>query len=454
MEPTDKPPVAFTYHRKPKGDATAIEFLPDADELERRPYPQAAQLTVHVLLLLLLGFLLWATFSDIDEVVVARGRLITPLPNIIVQPLETSIIQSIDVRVGQVVRKGDHLATLDPTFAQADEAELRARLRSLDTQTERLEAELSGSKSIGRGGSSPDSKLQSQLAAERLANYRAQHDKMEQNIAQLRAAQESNRLDQRMLESRVKNIIEIEAMQEKLVQQNFAPPLKLLEERERRLGMERELQLAKNKAQELARQLAALEAEKVAFERSWRQKTMEDLLSTSRDREALNEQVLKADKRRSMVEMVAPADAVVLEIAKLSQGSVARGTEAMFTLVPLDSPLEAEVEIDAGEVGYVKNTDVARIKFDAFPFQKHGMLEGTLRTISGDAFRREGGRDMGAYYLGRINLGEKKLEKMPKGARLLPGMALSAEIVVGKRSVISYLLWPLTKAVGESMQEP
>ncbi len=454
MEPTNKPPVASSQRRKQKSDATAIEFLPDADEVERRPYPKASQLTVHVLLVLMLAFLLWASFSKIDKVVVARGRLVTPLPNIIVQPLETAIIQSIDVRVGQIVKKGERLATLDPTFAQADEAELRARLRSLNTQTERLEAELSGTKSIGRGGPSPDSKLQAQLATERLENYKAQLRKLEENIAQTRAALETNRLDQQVLETRVKNILEIEAMQEKLVKQNFAAPLRLLEERERRLGMERELQLAKNHEQELARQLAGLGADKAAFEKSWRQKTMEDLLNTSRDREALSEQVLKADKRSRMVELVSPSDAVVLEIAKLSQGSVARGTEAMFTLVPLDTALEAEVEIDAGEVGYVKNKDIARVKFDAFPYQKHGMLEGRLRTISEDAFRREGGQNTYSYYLGRIDLGDKKLEKLPQGARLLPGMTLSAEIVVGKRTVMSYLLWPLTKAVGESMQEP
>lgn len=454
MEPTDKSRVAAKAAANNKA-GTAIEFLPDADELERRPYPKGSQLVVHVLLILLISFLLWASLSEIDKVVTATGRLVTPLSNIIVQPLETSIIQSIDVRVGQVVKKGERLATLDPTFAKADESELRARLRSLDTQTERLEAELSGSKSIGRGGPSPDSALQAQLATERLANYKAQKRRLDENIEQLKASQKSNKADQRLLETRVKNIIEIEAMQEKLVEQNFAAPLRLLEERERRLGMERELQMAKSREQELVRQLAGLEADKAAFEKGWRQKTMEDLLSTSRDREALSEQMVKADMRSRMVELVAPRDAVVLEIAKLTQGSIARATEAMFTLVPIDSTLEAEVEINAGEVGYVKTNDVVRLKFDAFPFQKHGVLDGTLRTISEDAFRRDSAVGMSSYYLGRIKISEaKKLEKLPPGGRLLPGMSLSAEIVVGKRSVISYLLWPLTKTAAEAMQEP
>lgn len=71
--------------------------------------------------LALVSFGIWASVSQIDQVVVAQGRLINPTPNVVVQPLEISIIKSIDVRVGQVVNKGHTLATLDATFAQADD---------------------------------------------------------------------------------------------------------------------------------------------------------------------------------------------------------------------------------------------------------------------------------------------------------------------------------------------
>ena len=85
--------------------------------------------------------------------------------------------------------------------------------------------------------------------------------------------------------------------------------------------------------------------------------------------------------------MVAPADAVVLEVAKLSQGSIVREAEAFFTLVPLGTVLEADVQIGSQDIGYVKSQAKVNIKVDAYPFQKHGTLEGSLRTISQDAFR-------------------------------------------------------------------
>ena len=453
MEPTDQ------SHVKRKGargkDATALDFLPDADAIERNPLPGYLRITVHVLALAVVLFVLWASFSEVERVVVASGRLVNPLPNIVVQPLETSIIQKIEVRVGQVVRQGQVLATLDPTFAQADEAQLRSRLHSLDTQTRGLNAELLG-KSTVPSGKDADAVLQAQLSRERQANYAAQLAKLEQNIARVAATMDTNRRDQLVMAQRMKSLNEMEAMQETLMAQNFGARLQLLEARDRRLAAERELQLANNREHELRNELAALESEKTAFTKSWRQKTMEDLLNTARDRDGIKEQLQKADKRKQLVALVSPVDAVVLDMAKLSQGSVVQAAEQMFTLVPLGAALEAEVKIDALDIGYIKAGDVVHVKLDAFPFQKHSALDGKVRTISEDAFRRDSGAPgaLDAYYLSRIAYGDSKLKKMPDKARLLPGMTLSAEIVVGKRSVMSYLIWPLTKAMDESIREP
>lgn len=441
--------------KKDTDNTTAVDFLPDADEIERRPLPMSARITLHVLLLAFISFLVWASFSELDRVVVAHGRLITPSSNLLVQPLDTAIVQSIEVKVGQVVKKGERLATLDPTFTQADESQLRKQLSSLETQSRSLEAELNGDPIELAGLTDVDTKLQAQLSAERQANFQAQLKRMDENIARLQATLATNRHDQQLLAERIKPLREIEEMQEKLVARNFGARIRLLEAQEKRQEVEREIQLSKNKEKEIVRELAGMEAEKNAFKKGWRQKMMEEMLSTSRDRVSLNEQLQKADKRNRLVTLTSPSDAVVLEIAKVSPGSVIQGGGSFFTLVPLGTELEVEVQIDAMDVGYVKVGDVSRLKLDAFPFQKHGYLEGEVRMISEDAFRRDGelGQTLDTYYKSRIHLSNTRLKKMPEQARLLPGMTLSAEIVVGKRSVISYLLWPLKRALEESMQE-
>ena len=455
MEPANKSPLNFKRGRK---DETEVEFLPDADAIERGPLPKFVRLTLHVLLLAFVAFIVWASVSPIDTVVVGHGKLVNPLPNIVVQPLDTSIIQSIEVRVGQVVKKGQVLATLDPTFTAADESQLRVRLESLDTQAAGLRAELAGRPGAAPlAGASDDARLQSQLADERAANYTAQKGKMDQNIARLRSGLLTNEHDQKILAERVKALHDIEAMQERLVAENFGAKMQLLTARDRRLEVERDMDLQRNKAVELRSELASALAERAAFEKGWRQKAMEDLLSASRDRDGIHEQLAKADKRHKMVQMVAPADGVVLEIGKLSVGSIVREAEALFTLVPLGAELEAEVQIDSLDIGYIKTGAPVHLKVDAFSFMKHGMLEGKVRTISQDSFKRDtnekSGGGLDAYYLSRIPY-TGQLKKLAPGARLLPGMTVSAEIVVGQRTVMSYLLYPLTRALDESIREP
>src|SRR5476649_1329034 len=459
MEPANKPPVDGKRRRRRGADQTEIDFLPDADAIERGPLPRFVRLTLHVLALALFAFIVWASLSRVEKVVTARGRLVNPQQNIVVQPLETSIIQRIDVQAGQIVKKGQVLATLDPTFTQADEAQLRTRLRSLDTQTAGLRDELAGKRTpgVGAGKGDADVQLQSQLSGERQGNFEAQKTKLDQNIASLQASIETNKRDQAVLSQRVKSLREVEAMQEQLMAEQFGAKLHLLEERDHRLEVERDLINQQNKANELASSLAAARAERAAFDKGWRQKMMEDLLAATRDRDGVNEQLTKADKRHQLVQLVAPADAVVLDAGKLSVGSVIREAETMFTLVPLGAEMEAEVQIDSLDIGYIKPGALAHLKVDAFSFQQHGTLDGKVVTISQDAFRREAGssaQGLDAYYLSRITFSGSHLKKMGAGAHLLPGMTLNAEIVVGKRSVMSYLLWPLTKAVDESIREP
>ena len=418
--------------------------------------PRFAQITMHVLLLAFASFALWATFSEVDLVVVAQGRLVNPSPNIVVQPLETSIVQSVEVRSGQIVKKGDTLATLDATFIQADETQLRLRLSSIETQIQGLEQELAGGLALGKVMVSADDQLQASLLAERRSNYSAQQTKLAETAARLRAALNTNRNDQQRVASRLKSLKEIEAMQEKMVAQKFGAPLQLLEAQQRSKEVERDLELVQSREQELKRELSAFEAEKTVFERGWRQKTMEDLLALSRERDALTEQIQKADKRHKLVILTAPVDSVVLEIAKLSPGSIVKEAETFFTLVPLHVTLEAEVSIDSVDVGYIKLGHPVHLKLDAFPYQKHGTLDAKVRSISEDAFRRDPSAKLGAdaYYVSRLTLTEIKLKNMTDSTRLLPGMTLNAEIVVGKRSIISYLAWPLTKGLGEAIREP
>ena len=458
MEPANQSPVKRWFARLSGGSPsrTVVEYLPDADEIERSPPPRYAQFTLQLLVVALIAFFVWSSLSQLDQVVVAQGRLVNPLPNVVVQPLETGVIQSVDVRVGQVVKKGDALATLDATFVQADGEQLKLRMQSLETQIAGIQLELSGGKPPADKPITADGQLQAKLLTERKANYDAQQLKLAETAGRLRASVVTNKQDQQLVLTRLKSLREIEAMQEKMVAQKYSAPLQLLEAQQRTQEVSRELENTKSREFELRRELAAFEAEKTAFEKNWRQKSLEDLLTLTRERDGIEQQLQKAGLRSKLVMLTAPSDAVVLEIAKLSPGSIIREAETFFTLVPLNTTLEVEAQINSGDVGYIKTGMPVHVKLDAYPFQRHGALDATVTGISEDAFKRDpSSKSSGdAYYLARMKLTDTKLRNMAESARFLPGMSLSAEVVVGKRSVISYFAWPLTKGLDEAIREP
>src|SRR3954470_2433433 len=120
----------------------AVAFQSDACAVEHAPVPWAARSMVWFLLLVIATAVGWACVAKLDRVVAATGRIITPVPKLVVQPLEISSIRKINVEPGQTVKKGDVLAELDPTFAQADQAQLEKRREMLEAQIARLKAEL------------------------------------------------------------------------------------------------------------------------------------------------------------------------------------------------------------------------------------------------------------------------------------------------------------------------
>lgn len=430
----------------------AHEFLPDARAIEMRPRPVWAQSTLYLLIAMIVVAVLWATFSDIDKVVVARGKIVTPLPNIVVQPMELSVLKSLEVRVGQVVRKGQVLATLDPTFAGADASQLKVRERSLGAQVERLETEVG---QIPKGEKYLDSQpTQAAVLEARRGNYRARSRQFEETIARLNATLQTNRSDKLALKERLESLREIERMQERLIALQYGARVKLLEAREKRLEVERDYQLAVNQTAEIEKQILSAKAERTAFEKEWRQKALEELSAAQRDQGEVAEQLVKASRRNELVQLTAPVDAVVLEIGKKSVGSVLKDAEPLFVLVPVNAPLEIEVEVDPADVGELRVGDAARIKVDSYQFQKYGTLPGKLLNVSGDTFSRQSaGTGQAYYYLARVAISSRKLSRQSGPVYLLPGMTLTAELVVGKRSVISYFLYPLIRTLDESLRE-
>ena len=432
-------------------------FQPDAIELDQAQPPLAAHAVLYTLLALIVIALIWASVSKVDVVVAAQGKIVTDAQTVVIQPLETSVIRSLDVRVGQLVKKGEVIATLDPTFAEADVTQVRQRIASLAAEIARLEAEQTD-KPYHPPTDDHDAALQAELYEKRKAEYEARVTGLRADTAKFEADLKGTLRTQAVLKDRLESLKQIERMKSNLKAQNYVSEMGLLEAKEKRLEVEAGYEDAVNKGHQLEQQIQQARSALEAFTRSWRQKTLDDLVKARRDRDALRENLSKAERRSVLVELRAPIDATVLELNKRSVGSVAKEAEPIATLVPQGVPLQAEIQIPADEIGFVRKSDRVRIKIDAFPFQRHGTVDGTLVAIGEDSFVADGGnrgRPMTkAFYPARVGDLQSKLTKVPADTRLTPGMTLVAEIRVSERSVLSYFVYPLVKAFDEGIREP
>lgn len=448
-EPAGPRPKATVQPPRP---ARIAEFQSAAAAIEERPVPPVARAILYVVVALIASAIAWASIAQIDRIVVATGRLVTSKPMIVIQPLETGVIRSLEVSIGSEVKAGDLLATLDATFAAADTVSLNERLEGLEAEAARLRGEIDGTPPTMPPGNryAPS---QTRLYAQRQAEYTARLGALETAIARAEANIVANRETQASLKERLRVLNQIVGMREELLRRNVGSQLQLMEAQLNQMSLREQLTSRVSEEKDLALSLEHARHERSSFVEEWSRTAAERLVTVTRDIDSTRQELSKAERRNTLVNLRAPADGVVLEIAQRSVGSVAREAEPLITIVPMHVPLEVEAEIRAADISRVRIGDHVRHKLEALPFQRHGHLEGSVRIVTEDAFRPQN-EQREPIYRARISVESMELRDVPKDFRLIPGMTLTSEIVVGRRSVISYFVYPILRVFNESLREP
>jgi hemolysin D len=425
----------------------------DAQALLDRRLHWSVRSVLYAVVVMILGSVAWATIAQVDRVVVAQGRLITTEPIVVVQPFEIGVIRSIDVAVGTQVKRGQTLISLDPTSAESSAGELSYRKTLLRAEVARLSAEADG-RVMNEDMFDHPTRGQQRLAAQRYAEYAARRGEFGANIKRLEGQRSAAISLQRIVAERLEIARELEATRQQLAAKEVGTRLAFLQARSERLGLEEQLSNSVAQADDYARQIDKFKTELDAFSEHWQREVLQRLIEANRELETVSQQYAVASRRSEMVVLRAPTDGVVLEVAKRSVGSVVQPAETLVTLVPSGARIEAQVEIGTQDIGHVRPSDLARVKLDALPFMHHGTLTGAVRTISDDALPSDHRSDASRVYQTRISLDPPTLRNVPASFRLLPGMAVNAEVKVGTRTIASYFLHPLIQVFDETLREP
>jgi HlyD family secretion protein len=454
--------------RRPAPDPTLpaiLEFQWPSTAIANAPTPRSARGVVWIITSLVVVLIALSAVIPVDQVVTVRGIVVSKARTSVVQPLETAIVRAIAVREGQEVRAGEVLARLDPTFAAADLGALTATVSSLAAEVARLGAE-AANKPFDDASGNPERALQAAIDAHRRAEYEAKVEGYARKADELGAQIARARSDMAGYRDRLGLAQSVEKMREELQSLQVGSKLSTLAAMDNRAEMARALANAEQTAEAAKRELAALQAERDGYTQGWHADVLKELSEASRKLSDAREELNKAQLRRRLVELRAETDATVQSVAKVSVGSVLQSGEQLLTLVPANAPLEVEANVSGNEDGFVRVGDPVAIKFDTFPYSQYGMAKGTVRIVSPMSFtaQEEARHPTNAvplppgsvepYYLARIAIDKVALHDVPRSFRLIPGMPVTADIKIGKRTVLKYLLGRVMPLAREGMREP
>jgi HlyD family type I secretion membrane fusion protein len=424
----------------------------------QRVSPRNEHAVVHIVAAMVLVAIALMAVVRLDRVVTASGRIIPSQGAIFVKPLDRAIVSAILVRPGDVVRKGQNLARLDPTFAAADLQDLEQKRASAAALVARLAAEQAG-RPYAVDPASPESVLQGQIWRQRQAEYRQSVSDFDSRIASAQLTIDRGEHDAEAYAERRALASEREAAQVALQQKGFGSRSKLSAATDARIEVARLAAESRTAADQARRDVASLRAQRDVYVSKWRDDIGMQLVSAQNALADQTQNLAKARRMSDLSDLTAPADAVVLSVGKASVGSVidpaGGASDPLFTLTPLDGNLEAEVNVEARDIGFLRPGDRVALKLDAFRFTSHGVARGVIKTISEGSFTQaDNGQVHTPFYKVRVALTDVRLRNVPAGFRLIPGMTLEGDILVGRRTILSYLLEGGLRTGAEAMREP
>ena len=443
-----------------------LDFAPPLLRIQEKPPAPLAGWMLRLLIALVAAVLAWAALGRLDIVAVAEGKLVPSSYLKIVQPAEQGIVKEILVREGEPVKEGQVLVRMDPVLTDADVKAIRAEVLNKSIALRRIDAQLTG-EPLTRTDDDP-AELFLQVQAQHAANVRAYENALAQERALLGKARHdlaAAQATKAKLEQVLPYYVEQEKAYEKLTRDGFAGRLMYTDKRRERIEKEQDLR-AQQFAIRSSRALIEQSERKIAqIGADYRRQLQTERVDVAAQLEKAAQELAKQAHRQVLLELRAPQDGIVKDLATHTAGTVASPGTILMTLVPEADKLVAEVWISNDDVGFVRQGQEAKLKLAAFQFQKYGLLRGRVMHVNADATEAPSpntrsdaltGRDrpMGPLsFRALVELASQDLAADGVRYSLQPGMQVAGEIHLGTRSVLEYLLSPVQRAFHEAARE-
>jgi len=431
------------------------DFLPAALEVIERPVSPTGRVTAWVLLAGLAATGAWLTLGHVDVVVSAQGQIVPTDDVKLVQASSTGIVRRIYVHDGNAVKRGQPLIDLDPTVSTAEEAQASKGLLAseLDVARDRAIADALSGRGIHFtppvGTSTDVAETQRQLIQAQVAESDAAS-------AGMAAARSSALSDAKAAADQINTFNqtvpvldrELDAMHG-LETKGYAPGLKLLEMERQRHSEVGQRDVAVEQQEKGISDARKFGAQLAQSREQARQTALADLAKAESDAMLREEELIKAHQKSHLQRLVAPVDGTVQQLAVHTVGGVVEAVRPLMVIVPYGA-LIVEAQVLNKDAGFVHRGQDVAIKVESFPFTRYGTIPGLIVNVSSDAVDD---KKLGQVYVARIALKRSTITRDGSVAALAPGMSLTADIMTGRRTILSYLISPIERAKSEAGRE-
>jgi len=465
------------FERTPARRAEELAFLPAALEIVETPPSPTGRTIAATIIVLFCTALAWSWWGTIDIVASATGKIMPSGRTKVIQPFETGVVRSIQVQDGQVVKAGDVLIELDPTVNAAERDHQRNDLLAEQLNIARLHAALAGGDDPMADFMPPADADPTLITTQRalLLNQVAEHHAKIAALARQQAQKEAERATTAATIQKLEALIPVIQprvdMRKTLMDKDLGSKLTYYETLQLLVEQQKELTVQKSHLQEAEAAVAAIRETRNQAEAEYRHTLSDELAKTEQKASGLTQELIKAEQRTRLQRLVAPVDGMVQQLAIHTIGGVVTPAQSLLVVVPSDSRLEIEAMVSNRDIGFVRPGQGAEIKVDTFNFTRYGLLHGKVLSVSQDAIVRDRQRDrpeergQGApnetsepkgqelNYSARISLDRTQMQIDEQMVNLSPGMAVTAEIKTGSRTILSYLLSPLLRYRQETLRE-
>jgi len=448
------------------------EFLPAALEIIETPPSPVSRVFALLIGLFFVSAVAWAFVGKVDVISTAAGRILPAGEVKVIQSLNPGLVTAIHVADGDVVRTGQVLIELDPTQTGADKDRLAAELMQARLDLARLTALKSGMagaglKFVAPPGATPEQAADAEAAmraqaseqASKLADFTHQIAQKAAEAAEIVA--ESDRVNATLPFLRKK-----EQAHRALVDRGYGATLAYLDAQQQLSSAEHELEIQARRKDEVLATRAALEQAREGTRQQYADNVLSKLGEAQVEQNRYSQDLIKAEAMAAQTQLRSPIDGVVERLAVHTLQGVVTPAEQLMIIVPQSRNVVVEAQLSNRDVGFVHPGQAVRVKIETFDFTRYGLLDGHVVGVSRDAIAPRARPATGAGdgeasepsvtsppYVARIVLSTTSMLVDGRMQPLQAGMAVTAEIKTGERTIMDYLLSPLARKTAESLHE-